>query len=345
MTDVVQTKRAAVGAPPLAVQEVSRPPAPFLRFVDQVVEDGASGIEFRFSQGLLTRFDLDVIHVLDSELDYLLGAPQSATLQRLIATSALARNLRRHGIALIRTLVEELPREGTALGRRARRILDDATTHFVVQDSAVASPAPERTSVIPHAHFRDRFVGFPLSALTPNLVLIPASAELPEEAVPLLSVPRVSRTPGLNMRLIGLTGAEGRTAAASVLARHPHLGSTRWERISDGSLAAEITAAELIVLPRVTSPSDLQMAFVALSLDRPVLTCRTPVLADLATQIGPGWLFLADGAITATDIDHALARTRDIERAPRPDLSGRALDLTRNRYAELFQKVTLAQVR
>lgn len=344
MTSVTHTTRAANDAPPLTVQEVSRPPAPFLRFVDQVVEDGASDVDFRFSQSVLTRFDVDVVHVVDSELDHLLGAPASAPLQRLIAASALARNLRRHRIALVRTLVEEHRVGSSTLERRARQILDDATARFIVHDSAAGSPDPGRTSVIPHAHFRDRFLGFPRHPLTPGLILIPAAGELPENADHLLAVPRVAKTPGLRVRLVGLAAADRQAAATSMVARHPHQGSTRWERLSDGALVAEITSAELVVLPQVTSPPDMQMMFVALSLSRPVLTPRTPAASRVAAQVGPGWLCLSDGPIAAVDVDHALERTRDVERDPQPDLTGRELGLTRSEYAELFQQVAVTRV-
>jgi len=342
---VTQTKRAADSAPPLTVHEVSRPPAPFLRFVDQIVEDGASDIDFRFSQSVLTRFDIDVVHVVDSELDHLLGAPESAPLQRLIAASALARNLRRHRIALVRTLLEEMPREKTLLERRARQILDDATTHFIVHDSTAASPAPERTSVIPHAHFRDRFLGFPRRALTPGLILAPAVGELSEDADRLLAVPRVAQTRGLNVRLVGLAGPERQAAAASTLARHPYQGSARWERISDGGLVAEITSAELIVLPHVASPRHMQMMFVALSLDRPVLTPSTPAVARIAAEAGPGWVHHTEGSITADDIDRTLERSRNLARAPQPILRGREIRATREAYLRTFRRAADAKSR
>lgn len=336
MTSVTQTQRTENGATPLLVQVVSRPPAPFLRFVDQVVPDEYTGAEFRFSQSVLTRFDVDVVHIVDSELEHLLGAPASAPLQRWIASSALARNLRRHRIALVRTLVDVDSHEHGSLERRARRILDDATTRFVVPDAEMPTPDASRTSVIPHAHFRERFLGFPRHDPTPGRVLIPAVGSLPSHAELLLAAPRATRTTGVTVRIVGEPTPSTQTAVESALARHPHTGSARWERVSDGALVAEITSAELIVLPQVASARDMQMLFVALSVDRPVLTPRTDATARISEEVGTGWIHLAPGPIAPSDIDSALAATRSSARDAQPALGGREPATVRQAYTDVF---------
>lgn len=242
----------------------------------------------------MRRFDVDVVHVSDERLDILLGTRDRSDGRRLLATIAFTWALRLRRIALVRTLSPSPGQATSRAGRSAQRILDDATDLFVAFDAATKTPAPERTAVVPHAHFRERFVGYPRSPLVSGRVAWALTAG-PEEAPSRSSTPCPRDTEPLVIS----------------------------SETSDGALVLAITAAELVVLPAITTLSDLQLLFLALSLDRAVLTCRTDAMISLAELVGPGWLILAEDRHLTETIGGAIEQTRSASRTSRPLLDGR----------------------
>lgn len=310
-----------------------------LRFIDQVAGDLTPGLQFRYSEGVLTDFDVDVVHVLDSKIEALLGTRAAAPWQRILATALFARNLRIHGIALVRTL-DTHPDSGrmTTAARIAGRLLDRATTIFVRMDESTPAPDPARSVVIPHADYRDRFVGYPSGAQEDGLVLCIAGHPLGTAEVELLGAIRVTRTPDLRMRLVGEAPPAVQGLIWSGVARARGRCSARLERLSDGARVVEIDRAELIVIPRPTvAVDDLQLVYLALSRARPVLTVRTPRMALLADEVGHEWIHLVDGAVTVESIEVALRVKRERRRAHAPRLDRRRLHLVQGAYAEAFR--------
>ncbi|MGP3535455.1 hypothetical protein ACTU3I_11725 [Microbacterium sp. RD1] len=323
--------------PSLVVLETGRPPAPVLRYVDQVV-GSPTAVEFRFSRGVLATFDVDVVHVADPELDLLLGTRGASAARRLLAAVALARNLRRHRIALVRTLYSRAgePRVGRAR-RWANRVLDRATTTFVALDHSTRTPDAARTIVIAHPHFRDRYVGYPRAEMVPGRILCVAAGDLPDEAGHLLAIPRVARTENLSLRLAGTVSRPLEQNVRSAVARHAAMISARLERVSDGAQVQEIASAELVVVPRIDTMSDLQLVFLVLSLDRPVLVPRTEAMSHLAAEVGAGWLQVSEGPITARVVDDAFAAIRGARESDRPALADRGLATTHAAYEAAFR--------
>ncbi|MEV7608316.1 hypothetical protein AB0N61_02435 [Microbacterium sp. NPDC089320] len=325
-------------APRPVVQEVHRPTAPLLRYIDQIVGSGSEYVEFRFSQGVLTRFDIDILHVADENLGHLLGTPDLDAPTSPLAAAALVRNLRKHDIALVRTLSRassETP--GGRSARWTRSLLDKATEAFIVFDESTPTPDAGKTTLIPHAHYRDRFIGYPRAALVRNRILSIAAAELPAATAELLGITRAANTAGLELRVVGSAAPALMRAIESEAARHPRHLSARLEALSDGAQVQEIDAAELTIVPETRSIEDYQTLFLVLSLDRPVLTPGTEAMKRLAQEVGPEWLHLSDGPVTADALDLALARVRAIPAGARPNLDGRSLQATQNAYGVLFE--------
>ncbi|MEW1835802.1 hypothetical protein [Microbacterium sp. NPDC079995] len=298
-----------------------------------------SDLDYRYSQGVLTSFDVDVVHVAEPHLDMLLGTKGAAPYQRVLASSIFVRNLRRNKISLVQTLWNESKSEEGRMTRIARRILDKATDAFIVFDASVNSPNPKRTAVVPHAHFGDRFVGYPRRTKISGRVACLAHGYLPLAAKGLLGISRVTDA-DVTLRLAGAATKNLSNAITSAVAERPTRVSARLERLSDAALVQEITTAELVVLPRLETLEDLQMVFFALSMDRPVLTVRSPSLNALSASVGEGWLHLSESAITARDVDSALAASRQVSRTPSPNLAGRDLSTIRNQYETIFRRVT-----
>ncbi|WP_336645763.1 hypothetical protein [Microbacterium sp. USHLN186] len=313
-----------------------RPPAPLLRYVDQVAGDGPTEVEFRFSRSVLTDFDIDVVHVLEPHLETLLGTGHGGPLQRLFAVRALTSNLRKHRIALVRTL----PGVGASIGHDrslAQRMLDEATTAFVVFHESTLTPDASRTTVIPHAHFGERFRGYPRAHSVEGRVLCVARGKLPKAAGALVGTPRVSGIQGVALRFAGEADESLERVIRSAVAQHPRTVSMRLERLSDGARVQEIGAAELVAVPEVESMGDLQTVFLALTLDRPVITPRSPQMAALAEEVGPGWVHLTEGSITASALDEAFTAIRSTSRSRSPRFTQRDLRAVISRYSTVFR--------
>lgn len=326
----------------LIIHEVHRPPAPLLRYVDQVAPEESSDIKFRFSRSVLTDFDVDVVHLLDTHLDMLLGTKNAGPFQRFLAVKVLTANLRKHGIALVRTLPDAwTDGAGSRAGSPATRMLDKATTAFVVFDESTPTPDASRTVVIPHAHFRDRFKGYPRGETIEGRLLCIARGELPSASSRMIGVPRATNTAGVSVRLAGEATEHLAQSIRSAAARHPSRVSARLERLSDGARVQEIDAAELVAVPEIGGIADLQTVYLALSLDRPVIVPRTPHMVALAAEVGTGWLHLTDGPITAAAVDDALGSLRRARSRRSPRFIERDLQAVMGKYSETFKRSAL----
>lgn len=331
--------------PPLNVHEVHRPPAPLLRYVDQVTGDGPSDVEFRFSRSVLTDFDVDVVHVLETNLDALLGTRHAGPVQRILAVRAFTSNLRKYGIALVRTLPDARADDRAHLGAWfARRMLDKATTTFVVFHESTPTPDPLRTVVIPHAQYRERFRGYPRGEKVEGRMLCVARGELPAAARGLIGIPRAA-TSDITVRFAGEADEQLEQAIRSTSARYPSRVSARLERLSDGARVQEIDAAELVAVPEVRTINDLQTVFLALTLGRPVIVPRSLHMASLAEEVGPGWLHLTDNAITAASVDEAFSLIRKHQLESLPDLGSRGLSVVKEKYATVFHRAAVKRER
>lgn len=322
---------------PLIVHETHRPPAPILRYIDQIVGVSTPELAVRYSQGILRRLDVDVVHVADEHLDLLLGVEETRAFRRLLSIVVLATLVRSRRIALVRTLhPTEEPPVARGLAVVARRLLDKATCMFIAFDDSTPTPDARRTTVIPHAHFQDRFVGYPRREQLEGRVLCIAHSWLPPEVHALRATVRDARTVNLTLRVAGLMPDEFDNIPIDVAA-DPTIVSERLALLSDGAQVQEITAAELVVAPRIDSLERLQGIFIALSLNRPVLTPRTETTSRLAEQVGPGWLLLCDGPITPDALDAAFTAMRSGHRSASPNLQGRDLLTIRAAYVEAFR--------
>jgi beta-1,4-mannosyltransferase len=294
-------------------------------------------LEFRFSRSVLTDFDVDVVHVLEPHLETLLGTGHGGALQRFLAVKALTRNLRKHRIALVRTL----PGVGPSIGNdrsAAQRMLDKATTAFVVFHESTPTPDASRTTVIPHADFRERFSGYPRGEMIKGRVLCVSRGKLSSSSLGLIGMPRATHTPGTTLRMAGEADGQLEQAILSASALHPFRVSARLERLSDGARVQEIDQAELVAVPEVKSMGDLQTVFLALTLDRPVITPRSPLMAALADEAGSRWVHMSDGPITAASADDAFTAVRKRSAESAPSLEGREMSVIVQRYAALFEE-------
>jgi beta-1,4-mannosyltransferase len=133
------------------------------------------------------------------------------------------------------------------------------------------------------------------------------------------------REPGCTLRIAGNPAdAQMRTLVEQACAADPRI-SALLQYVQDPTLAAEISEAELIVLP-YREMHNSGTLLLSLSLSRPVLVPRTPNNVALADEVGPGWVFMYEGQLTAQVVEEGLRSARATRRQADPDLSLRDWD-------------------
>jgi beta-1,4-mannosyltransferase len=292
---------------------------PYLVQLVQALPDDVRVEYFTWRRALTGRYD--VLHLHWPEV--LLRSPSRAKAVARKATAALLLGvLRVRRVAVVRTLHNPRPHElPPQFDRVVLRGLDGATTRWIRLNSFTATPDPARTSTILHGHYRDWFGPATQPAVPGRLLcfgllrpykgvesLLEAFAQLHEPAVS-LHVVGSPTTPDLRSAVLTAASVDTRVTA-------------RLEYVDDGALRNEIAAAELVVLP-YRELYNSGAALLALSLDRPVLLPASEVASALAEEVGPGWVHLYHGELTAAALATALARSREVVRAQRPDLSRR----------------------
>lgn len=321
----------------IVVLETSRPLRPWTRYEDQIFTAMPDDVSVRFASGTAPLSGCDVVHATGSP-DGLLGITRPVPAhERLTKVRELVALLEENGTALVRTLVGTRHPADDDAGAEAARLLDDATTTYVVVDDQTPTPDPARTVLIPYADHGPRFLGYPVRQQVDGRVLAVSTGRFGPTASSLLKTSFVTRTPGLSARVAGELDETTAALLARATERDPQAVSARVELLSDAALVEEITAAELVLAPAAQTLDDIHLLMMALSLGRPVLVPTDPTTTALATEVGDGWVLTHEGPVTAQVLDIALGATRTTRRATRPDLSARAWEATAHRYAAVFR--------
>ncbi|MDN3442786.1 hypothetical protein [Microbacterium sp. APC 3901] len=323
---------------PLVVLTDHRSPQANVSYIDQIIGEGVDGIKFSHFARELRDLDVDVVHV--NQAVRLLGGAGTTNDERADIAQAVVAELRRRELPLVQTLYG--PHQGA--GAEWRRAFDDATAMFIVLDEATSTPAPGRTTVIPHAHYRDRFVGYPRKEQIPGRLLAISPNRLVKVAAGPLKIFPLTNTPGLSLRVMGQPNAALDALLEKVLGRHPERVSAVTGLVSDAMMVNEISASELVILPDNATLVDESMLMLALSLDRPVLVPESAATRLLAEEVGSGWVHHHEGAVTAERLDEVVDAVRNTPRSEHPDLSRRDAGATAARYAEVFRSVATSDV-
>lgn len=323
---------AVEGRRPLRVTVGDLAPSPMVGYADQVIGDQVADVEFTFFVGSYRYPDVDVVHFHD--VDGFLGGRKKVQKERVAAATAIVDHAQSNGVALVRTVLDS----SSSPGDPAVEILDQATSRFIVLDQATATPDSDRTTVVPHAHYRDRFLGYPRGEQVPGRLLCIARAGVARSAVGPLKVFSVTDTSDLSLRVVGAPDPALESLLPRAIARNRDTVSARTEMLSDAEMIREIDGAELVILPAVESLADMGLLFTVLSMDRPVLTPDGATVRQLSEEVGSGWIQRYREPITAESIDEAVGALRKSSRPARPDLKGRAMSSTGQAYAEVYRE-------
>jgi hypothetical protein len=78
-------------------------------------------------------------------------------------------------------------------------------------------------------------------------------------------------------------------------------------------------------------------ALLALSLGRPVLVPRNETNTRLAAEVGPAWVLMYEGEVTAEKLLRALADSARTPPAEHPDLSAREWENAGRRHLDAYR--------
>jgi beta-1,4-mannosyltransferase len=279
---------------------------------------GVEVVTFSYPAALFGRYS--VVHLHWPETIVGLGGRRlTGRLARVALAALFLVRLTLARTAVVRTVHNvEPPADADRLQRALLRWFDRLTTHRIVLNDRTECAGPATT--IPHGHYRDWYTGARAAAVPGRLQYVGLVRRY-KGVEGLVEAFRSVADASLTLGVAGAASSPELAATITTLADGDPRVTLRFDFLSDDELVAAVTAAELVVLPyRFMHNSGTVLA--ALSLDRPVLVPDTPVNADLAAEVGPGWIHTFTGDLTGEAIEAALAAVR-APRAATPDLGAR----------------------
>lgn len=282
-------------------------------------EPGIEHLPFEWRAALLGRFDVLHMHWPEALLS------GSSPLRRAGKHAALAALLARvsiEGKPIVRTVhnveLPDVPRPQLALLKATDRL----TRLEILINAATRTAAGVPSEVILHGHYRDWFASMPRERAVPGRVAFVGLVRRYKGVEHLLDVFAGCDNPSLTLEIAGRpTSGDIETVVRKAAERDSRV-RLDLRHLDEPDLVSAITAAQLVVLPyRFMHNSGSALA--ALSLDRPVLLPRNDATKALADEVGPGWVHLYDGELTAEALRETLAATASAPQSP-PNLAARS---------------------
>lgn len=297
--------------------------------------DGVIPVLFTWPRAFFGRYDLFHLHWPEG----LAGTGRGA---KGIATTTLTRlliaRLRRTRIPVVYTVHNHEPHEG-GFSRPLRSVYEGFESLTVREIHLV--PEPDRgggaATSIPHGGYVEAFAQHPRAIATPGRALFFGIMRPYKGIEELLEAFGGVRYTGAQLRLVGQPRDPAlKRAIVEAAAVDPRI-SSRFGFVPDRELVAEVTKAQLVVLPYRTLHSS-GAALVALSLGRPVLVPDTVTTRALRDEVGAEWVHVFPGALTTELLEQALDGT-NVPPAVPPKLSARTRERVRAAHATVYRQL------
>lgn len=321
----------------LVVQESFPAPhgetTPYHLLLFESFPDRIDARHFTWRRALLEDFDVFHLHWPEVKVR---GTTWWRTCIRTTLFLCLLLRIRSTKRALVRTLHDRVPHERPNVVQRAVIGLSERwTTLWITLNDEDRPPfdAPVRRSRI-----GDYTTWFPAGRPMPQpgRLLHFGLVRRYKGTTDLVAAFRATGDPGLSLRIVGSIqepdlASELRRAAAG----DPRITIVD-EFVSDEALAEEVRRSELVVLPfhAITNSSTV---LVALSLGRPVLAPAIALIAEVAAEVGPGWVQVFEPPLSPADLTGAIEQVRATAQRPPPDLSRRAWTMVGEEHAAAFE--------
>lgn len=274
---------------------------------------------FSWRTALLTRYD--VVHLHWPEI--LVGGssrPKRALRQLLVAVLIVRWRVQR--VPVVRTVHNlELP---TGLSPTQIFLLNriaNLCTLAITLNRETVTRAP--SELILHGHYRDWYRSHPREPVVPGRLAFVGLVRRYKGVEQLVAAFRGMSEPNLSLHIAGQPSTPGLAERLSAAATDDSRITLRCHFLSDPELVAEITAAEMVVLPYL-SMHNSGGVLAALSLDRPVLVPDNSVTRALAEEVGDGWVLTYRPPLTSAKLASALTTLRYLAALGRPGRPGLA---------------------
>jgi beta-1,4-mannosyltransferase len=315
--DTAQTRR-----PLTVLQSVDRINDQTNPYLIQLLRALPEEVDVRFfsmRRALLSRYD--VFHVHWPEYLFRHRHPLGALAKQLCGALLLLK-LAVTRTAVVRTLHNLSPHEDK--GWRERTLLkwlDALTTRWIRLNTTTPLQGPATDTVL-HGHYRDWYASKPKSEMVRGRLLHFGLIRPYKGVETLVEVMPKIQSEGVSLRIVGSPASDAmRQLVLEAGERDPRISSLL-QYVDDDTLAQEVSAAELIVLP-YRQMHNSGTLLLALSLGRPVLAPWNGANQAIADEVGADWVQLYRGEFDADAIDTALAAVRKVDRPAAPDLSRR----------------------
>ena len=274
---------------------------------------------FSWRRALLGRYD--VFHAHWPEILVAGNGPSKSLLRQVLFTLLVAR------LALTRTpvvrTVHNLGEPGglTRVQAGLLRAFDRRTVLRILLNPTTRLPPEQEAVTILHGHYRDWFAPYARPPAVPGRIgyfgrirrykrvesLLEAFVQTPQDWS--LRVDGYPSDPDIESRVIALAARDARI-------------SLQLGYLDDRELVELVGESEFVVLPYAQMHNS-GAVLAALSIGRPVLVPANEVNAQLATEVGPGWVLQYAGALATRHLEEAMTAVRRQSRTPEPDLTAR----------------------
>jgi glycosyltransferase involved in cell wall biosynthesis len=328
----------------VVLQSVPEPKPTTNPYVVQLIERlRAAGLEvrtFSWRAALTSRYD--VFHVHWPEI-LARGNTRTRTLARQLALLVLLLRLQATGTPIVRTLHNTSRHEGgTRREALLMKLVDRWTRYGIAINAHTVPPEGLPTTTIPHGHYRDWYAPFarpdPVAGRLAYFGLIRPYKGVEE----LIGAFRTLPGDGLSLTVSGRPRTPELAADLNQRAAGDERITLELDYLSDEQLVRRLGEAELVVLP-YRQMHNSGAALAALSLDRPVLVPANPINADLAAEVGSGWVHTFTGDLTSESLRAGLQALDIVQRSPTPDLSQREWADTGERHRAAYAEAIRLQ--
>lgn len=310
-------------------------PGRTIKYIDQVVSEAPADIRFVYFSWRAALFGrYDVFHVHWPEF-LLRGRSAPITIARSALFRALLLRLRIRGTPVVRTMHNLHPHEeGGASEKRLLKALDRLTSVWVRISTATEFPETGQHFTVLHGSYERELGALRRAERVPGRLLFIGRIEPYKGVEELARCFKALTRSDLQLRIVGRADSDLEASIRATVGSDERV-TCLFEFVPDETLVAEVTAAELVVLP-YREMHNSGIALVALSLGVPILASRSPANEALAREVGDGWVSLFDGEITGAAMENAVASTK-LLLGGRPRLQNRSWESVAEGYAVAFR--------
>lgn len=326
-------------APLVVLQSVPRP-LPTTNPYNVMLADALTahpGVDLRmfsWREALLHRHDVFHAHWPES---LLVRRDLPKTVARRVLFGVLLMKWRVSGTAVVRTVHNVEPPSGISrheLWMLAQ--LERRTTGRVTLNPFTQIGTDHPVQLVLHGHYRPWFEAVPEPDVVPGRIAFFGMIRRYKGVETLVRAFVAGNRDDLSLSVAGKPSSRSLTEELQIAAGSDPRITLSFDFLDTAALAAHIGSAELVVLPHADMHNS-GSAIAALSLDRPVLMQDNEVNRWLRAEVGPGWVHLYEGELSADVLPVAIDSLRAAPPMARPDLARRDWDRVADLHADLYR--------